>query len=264
MADRRVQLRGGAETADRRLDRLPELDPRSRDYPVRRHLAADTPIHARVWRLLRSLMGDQGREGACVEFGLLHVLACLPVAQALAVLRAIRGEHLIYWPAQHDDPWPGGEYPGASPREGGTSETTAMRFLKAVGVISEFSWAFDFDAAVQGVVNVGPANLALAWTDGMMEASREGLIRDQGPVVGGHDVAWIGVQPGKRIDGQRIDVAVIAQSWGLDYGDRGRVYLPLDDLARRVADDGTVAFLHGEQRIDLDRLRQAASAVLAR
>lgn len=259
-----VSLRDGSATSDRRLDRLTELDPRSRDYPVRRVLAAGGGIHAKVWRLDRRLMGDQGREGACVEFGLLHVLACLPLAQALLVLQAIRREHLIYWPAQHDDPWPGGEYPGATPREGGTSETTAMRFLKAVGIIESFSWAFTFDEAVQGVCNVAPANLALAWTDGMMEASPAGLIRDEGPVVGGHDVAWIGVQPKMRIDGRKVDVAVIAQSWGLDYGDRGRVYLPLEDLERRLADDGTCAFLHGEAWIDLPRLRQAASAVLAR
>jgi hypothetical protein len=254
-------LRDGGSTGDRRLDRLVELDPRSREYPIGAVLRT-LDVRSHVWRLLRVLYGDQGHEGACVEFGLLHVLACLPIVQQLAVLQAIRREHLIYWPSQVRDPFPGGEYPGAVPQEGGTSETTALKLLREAGIISSYSWAFNFDEAVAGVVHSGPANVAIGWTDGMMEASPEGLIRDEGPVVGGHDVAWIGVQIAKRIDGRRLDVAVIAQSWGLDYGDRGRVYLPLEDLSARLADQGTCGFVHGETQIDVGRLRALAARIV--
>lgn len=246
---RAATLKDGSGTGDRRLDRIPELDPRSRGFGVTRRREAAGPVRSRTWRLDRRLMGDQGQEGACVEFGLSHVLAASPVSQPLGVLRAIRDGHLIYWPAQAGDPWPGGSYPGASPVYEGTSELTGLKVAQRLGFITGYSWAFGIDEAVAGVVNVGPANLALGWTEGMMDARPGGLIRDEGDVVGGHDVAMIGVRLGARLDGERHDVAVIAQSWGLGYGDRGRVYLPLSDLERRLADDGTCAFVDGERRV---------------
>jgi hypothetical protein len=201
----------------------------------------------------------------CVEFGLSHVLAAMPITQALRVLQAVRARHLIYWPAQGQrtpwlpagwtgDPWPGGSYPGASPVYEGTSELTGMKVAQQLGFIGGYEWAFRFDDAVAGVLHVGAANLALGWTQGMMDARPDGLIEDTGNVVGGHDVAWIGCLFGKRMrsdgrGGPRRDVAVIAQSWGLGYGDRGRVYVPLEDLQRRLADDGTCAFVNGEKKV---------------
>jgi hypothetical protein len=255
-----TQLRDGSTTRDPRLDRLVEMDERSRAHRIGAVTPAVVARKSKVWRLERRLMGDQGQEGACTEFGLTHVLATMPVAQALAVLQLIRREHRIYWPAQGQrrpwlppdwagDPWPGGSYPGASPRYEGTSELSAIKAAQALGLFESYSWALNFDEALDGVLHVGAANLALNWTHGMMEATPEGLIRDSGPVVGGHDLAWIGVEFGKRIDGRKLDVAVLAQSWGLDYGDRGRVYIALDDLERRLDDDGTCAFLLGERRL---------------
>lgn len=247
-----IKLKDGRTTEDPRLDRIPEFDERSRNYPVSLHLRKVTRQN-RVWRLPRYLMGDQGREGACTEFGISHVLAAYPLAQALRILRAVRNGHRIYWPAQQQDPWPGGSYPGADPTYEGTSELSALKVARDLGFFSEFSWAFGIDQLVDGVVSHGPANLALDWTRGMARPRPDGLIRNEGDVIGGHDVAMIGVLFDKRLPGDprgtKRDLAVIAQSWGLDHGDRGRVYLPLSDLEEQLKDDGTAAFIHGEKKL---------------
>lgn len=256
------RLRDESTTADPRLDRLVQLDERSRGYALR---AADRPSRDKVWRLDRSRMGDQGNEGACVEYGLSHVIACLPISVPQPLLARIRLEHLIYWTAQGmtrpwtpagwtGDPWAGGSYPGANPNYEGTSELAGIKVLQLLGFVTGYHWAFNIDDAVGGVMWEGPANLGLNWTRGMSRPRWDGLAEDDGEVIGGHDVAWIGVQWGWRApsdgrDGPKRDVAVIAQSWGLDQGDRGRIYVPLIDVERRLADDGTCAFLRGEKTV---------------
>jgi hypothetical protein len=251
---RGLKLRGGAITRDGRLDRVAQLDPRNRNHPVTARLPEIVERKTKVWSLDRRWLGDQGQEGACVEYGLTHVISAMPVRQKLAIIRAIRAGHRIYWPAQRTDPWPGGSYPGATPFYEGTSEEAGMLVLRELGAIDGFDWAFGIDQGIAGVVNVGPANLALNWTEGMMHARPDGLITDQGSVVGGHDVAWTGVRFGVRLpgdgpNGPKRDLAVIPQSWGLDFGNRGFVYLTLEDLASRLRDDGTCAFLRGERQL---------------
>lgn len=243
------------------MDRIAELDLRNRDYPVTARLRGAVVRKSKVWRLERRLMGDQGQEGACVEFGLSHVLACLPVAQALAVLARIRAAHLVYWAAQRRDPWPGGSYPGARPVYEGTSELAGMQVLRDMGAIDGFDWAFGIDQAIDGVLAHGPANLALNWTEGLSNPRPDGLAEDDGRVIGGHDVALIGFLFEHRLPldprGTRRDLGVLAQSWGLGHGDGGRIYVPIADLSGRLGDDGTCAFLRGERRLSLAQLPAA-------
>lgn len=249
-----IQLRDGSTTEDRRLDRIKFLDPRSRGFAIQERVGT-VPLKSKVWRLWRKFYGDQGEEGACVEFGILHVLATLPVAQALAVLQLIRREHRIYWPAQRIDPWEGGSYPGASPVYEGTSEVAGLKIARDLGFFTEFTWAFGIDQALSGLIAHGAGNLALDWTEGMSKPRPNGLITADGSVMGGHDVALIGVLLGHKLKGEPSrDLAVIAQSWGLDHGDRGRVYLPLEDLDKQLRAGGTCAFVHGEKRLELHNL----------
>ncbi len=246
-----IELRDGSTTEDPRLDRIKNLDPRSRSFAIVDRIST-TPPKSKVHRLTRKLYGDQGREGACVEFGILHMLACSPVAQVREVLETIRREHRIYWPAQRDDPWHGGSYPGAAPFYEGTSEVSGLKIARDMGFFTEFTWAFGIDQGIAGIVGHGAANLALDWTEGMSRPRPSGLISADGATVGGHDVAWIGVLFNHKLkDEPRQDLAVIAQSWGLDHGDRGRVYLPLADLDKQLRAGGTCAFVHGEKRVKL-------------
>lgn len=237
-----LRLRDGSKTADRKLDRLVQFDPKSREYPVTALLAAP-PEKPRTWRLERARMGDQRSEGACTEFGLTHVLAARPSPSSLAPIRVVRDRHLFYWEAQRRDPWEGGSYPGADPVYEGTSTLAVLQVAKELGFFGAYHWAFSLEQVVQGILDVGPAVLGLNWTTGMASPRPDGLIEATGPVDGGHCVAGIGIDHRRFGDGRVLDVVVIAQSWGLAHGDRGRVYLPLDQLGERLADHGECAFV---------------------
>lgn len=239
-----VQLKDGTEASDPRLDRIVEFDEASRNYPITARLGA-APPKERIWRLDRAKMGDQGREGACVEFGITHELAAAPVYVPGYQLVQLRSGHLIYWPAQRDDQWPGGEYPGASPQYGGTSLLAGLKRGRALGYFDSFHWSFGMDEAVEGVLTVGPAVIAVTWLSSMFDPDENGLVRCSGNAEGGHCIAWIGVVKRQRFGTDRV--AVLAQSWGLDYGDRGRIYIRLPELQERLEDDGECAFMSGRK-----------------
>ncbi len=236
------KLRDGSKTSDLKLDRIVQFDPKSREYPVSALLAAP-PEKRCTWHLDRARMGNQQNEGACTEFGLTHALAARPKASSLAPIRVVRDRHLFYWPAQRRDPWEGGSYPGADPVYEGTSTLAVLQVARDLGFFGAYHWAFGLEQVVQGILGVGPAVLGLNWTSGMASPRPDGLIEATGAVDGGHCVAGIGIDHKRFADGRVLDVLVIAQSWGLVHGDRGRVYLPLDQLGERLADHGECAFV---------------------
>jgi hypothetical protein len=245
-----IELKGGHRTSDPKLDRIPEFDEASREHPIAAVLP-EGKIASKTWTLRRDLMGNQGREGACVEFGITHELGAQPVVVPRATLALIRREHRIYWPAQESDPWPGGEYPGATPRYGGTSLLSGIKVAQAMGFFDAYKWAFSIDEGIAGVVHTGPAVIAISLTEGLANARPDGLALDEGSVLGGHCLAWTGVQFGRRFSDGKRDVAVLPQSWGPDVGDHGRIYVPLADLERRLKDDGETAFFSGRHAAKL-------------
>lgn len=241
------QLKGGHHTADKRLDRVPQFDDRSKRF----RLAAppDAALHSRVWRLERSRMGDQGNEGACVEFGITHELAAAPVQVSRARLTAIRSGHAIYWPAQREDEWPGGSYPGAQPVYEGTSVLAGLKVTTGLGYYDGYRWGFTDDERVAGVVHEGPGVCGTWWPEGAAHPRPSGLITTDGSDLGGHCVAWIGVMFGHKLKGERrMDIAVIAQSWGLDHGDGGRVYCELSSWLALLQREAEVAFPIGRRQ----------------
>lgn len=236
-------LRDGSVAWDGRLDRLISFDPKSRNFPVTfAKPAAAMPLSDRLWRLSAAKMGDQGHEGACVEFGISHELAARPVEVTLAQLRRIRDNHLIYWQAQREDEWPGGSYPGGVPAYEGTSVLAGMKVTAALGFYDEFRWAFTDDERVAAVVHEGPLVCGCWYTDEMFSPRPSGLVHTGGNDAGGHCMAWIGVQFGHKLPGEpRMDLAVLAQSWGLTFGDHGRIYVKLTDWLALLKRDGETA-----------------------
>lgn len=79
-------LKGGIITRDRRLDRVPQFDPRSRQYNVR----LVTPLREpRSYSWFPGDPLDQGGEGECVGFGVACDLAARPV-----VVQGVIGIHV--------------------------------------------------------------------------------------------------------------------------------------------------------------------------
>lgn len=74
---------------------------------------------------------NQGDEGRCVEFATLRMLSQLYRTKFDLTRKA------LYFDAQREDEWPGGEYPGGSPSYSGTSVRAALEVVRRAGAIAK-------------------------------------------------------------------------------------------------------------------------------
>src|SRR5688572_15643562 len=186
-------LRDDSYTFNRKLGRLIEVDERSTvEYPIRTLLSPMQLNSPRSYTWSVSISLDQGDTGSCVGHAIAHELAARPVVvSGMTSKFAIES---IYWEAQKIDPWPGGEYPGASPDiYAGTSVLSGMKVAKSLGHYSEYRWAVDELDLRVSVGYKGPAVIGVNWYDGMLDTDKDGFIHPDGDIVGGHCVLVNGV-----------------------------------------------------------------------
>lgn len=227
-----IQLRGNTATNDRRLDRIPQFDPLSRNYPIAPMRRSARKLRSYTWRCYDWF--DQGREGACVAFGLGHELAARP-----SEVRGLDYNFLlkkIYWEAQKIDYWSGGSYPGASPRYEGTSVLAGVKVVKRLNYIKQYRWAFGLEEALYGIGHNGPAVIGVNWREGMLNTDSSGYIRNTGRSVGGHCVLVYQVDMRNR----RV---TIRNSWGKGWGRNGNCYVTFKDFEAMLQDRGECCFL---------------------
>ena len=223
-------LRDGTTTEDVRLDRLIEFDTRSRSYGIAA-VVESKPLRSYTWSCGEWF--DQGRQGACVAYSLSHELVARP-----AVVKGITDPWIreLYYQVQRDDPWPGGEYPGADPVYGGTSVLSGLKALQSQGFCGSYRWAFGLQDVLLGVGYSGPACLGINWFEGMFDVDSEGYVRVTGSAVGGHAIIVRSVNlPAKRV--------TLRNSWGRDWGRDGDCYMSFDDLEKLLYMQGEAAFL---------------------
>lgn len=264
-------LRDGSVSQSVRLDRLIEFDDRSKEYPVR-SLSLPAAIKTKTWELPRRRFVNQGEEGACVSAGFGHDSASEPYQTSQLHMEWLRTN--VYWVAQgmknnlmpvdwQGDPWPGGAYPGATPFYEGTSVLTGAKVMQSYGFFENYHWAFSIDDLVRAVIGAGTVVLGLWWTEGQMYPEPNGLMKYEGNKLGGHCVCCRGIWvpnrsgyisriPGKPYVGE--PVAVIPQSWGLDYGNRGEVYMPLSELEKALKDQGECCVPVNRKKVDIRRM----------
>ena len=205
---------------DPRLDRLPEFDERSRNYPVRALISAPRQ-RSYTWSCNTFL--DQGREGACVGFAIAHEFAARPVSVPVTNIDA----RDLYHRARELDQWPGEDYEG-------TSVLGGMRAALETQYITEYRWAFGIDDLIWAIGHKGPAILGINWHEGMIEPDRRGWIRPTGAVVGGHAILARGVNLARNY-------IYLHNSWGSDWGSKGMCRIAIDDLGELLDNDGEAA-----------------------
>lgn len=235
-------LRDGTKTEDPRLDRLVEFDPRSRAFSV----TDGVPDQYLKWDGLEVIQKvrikqkgphlNQGREGACVGMALTNAMRYEPNMGSLATYNEKFAVTKIYHPAQRNDQWPGGEYPGADPRMQGTSVLAGLKELKRLGLIKAYRWAFTMEEVMLGIGYFGVAIFGLPWYEGMAHPKADGRITPTGRILGGHCIA------GFRYSRDQGKVWM-AQTWGMDHGVDGEVYMMIDDLDKVRQQQGECAFV---------------------
>ena len=172
------QLRGGFQTDDARLDRLPDFDERSRGYAAV-EIAPSTELVSKAWPLRWGL--NQGREGACTNFGLAHNRLGSPsprrLGDTVAEIEALCFK--LYGRSKQLDPWPGEDYEG-------TSLLAAAKAWREARLLGSFRWAFGIDDLLITVAQLGSTVIASDWLEGMSEPGSDGLLDVSGEFVGGH------------------------------------------------------------------------------
>ncbi len=223
-----IKLKGGHTTTDPRLDRIPEFDERSRQFPIRALVTEQAPLRSRGWSCPAWL--NQRREGACVGFAWSHELSAYPVAVPGISDEFARG---IYREAQKLDQWPGETYSG-------TSVLAGAKAISAAGYMDEYRWAFGVDDALRAVGYQGPVVVGIRWYDSMFETRPSGLIEVTPGGGGGHAILVRGVSLKARLKGERKPMAVVRlrNSWGRNWGVEGDCYIRVEDFSSLLEAQG--------------------------
>lgn len=243
-----IQLRGGYVTFDSNLDRIypgvaehwSSLNYLARDLKVRGGTLAARPFRSFTHRVDQWL--DQGQEGRCVEYGLCHELLARPVVVERAAVDKILADKAIYWPAQQEDQWPGGSYPGATPTYEGTSVLAGTKVAARLGFYGEYRWGLDAADLARMVGYKGPAVIGVDWYEGMYEPDADGFLHVSGNQVGGHCILVHGVKIGwsnEALDTEK-SYFKLWNSWGKDWGMGGVGYLSWTDMETLIAHEGEV------------------------
>lgn len=204
---------------DPRLDRIPEFDERSRQYPIR-SLVEALPLRSYTWNSMGVVL-DQGVEGACVGFSIAHELAAMPVP--IANVNEVLARR-IYSRAKQLDEWPGEAYSG-------TSVLAGMKAAVEMGYFGEYRWAFGEADLALAIGYKGPAVLGIPWYEGMMHPDAAGYLRPTGTLVGGHAIMCHSISITR-------DRYAVHNSWGKDWGINGNAYIKRADMRALLAKQG--------------------------
>lgn len=217
---------------DRKLDWVPQFDPRSRDYGirgvVRRGVTVPRPV---MWQ--EGVVLDQGSEGACVGFAWMgEALAEPAMPEPQPMVAAANKKAISYYKmAKKLDAFPGEDYSG-------TSVLAGAKVMKREGWIDGYRWCFSIEEVRDALINAGPVVIGIPWYDSMYETDRNGLVRIDGRLVGGHAILLTGYSPNKVIAGRTMEVYRWRNSWGEGYGQGGSGYIDHRDLAMLLEQGG--------------------------
>lgn len=199
----------------RTFGRIAKPDDRDQNY----RLTAPRRKSKRISRYWSDhwFFGNQGQNPYCVGFAWVHWLSNHPVRQWV-------NPEGVYHVAQRFDEWPGEDYEGTSVRAG-------AKVLQSLGFISEYRWGFDLPSIVATVLEVGPVVFGTDWYEGMSEPDKYGYLNPTGQILGGHAYLVNGVDTRR----QRFR---IKNSWGQDWGIKGRAYLSFADAEKLITEGG--------------------------
>lgn len=173
---------------------------------------------------------DQGNLGSCTGNA---GIGCL----GTGVFFGSRGAHYsltedgataLYSDATKADSY-SGDYP---PTDTGSDGLTVAKVLTAAGEICGYQHTFNLEDALKALT-VTPFITGVNWYEGMFNPASDGQVKLNGAVAGGHEF----VADQLDVDNERI---WFTNSWGADWGVKGRFYMTWSDYGMLLEQQGDV------------------------
>lgn len=217
------------------LGRLHNVDERDRQYPAKMLLADSLPDRKFRYWWDHGIWLDQGNTPQCTAYSALHFLEDGSVTQFPLKPGAppISNPVHIYNEAQKRDGFP-------LPHDGSTIRAV-MKVLTIKRLVTAYYWAWDLETLVDTVLHHSPVIVGTNWYRGMFYPDKDGIIKVAGANAGGHAYVINGVNVEKRL-------LRIKNSWGRDWGAKGRAWISFDDMARLIGENAEVAIATERQR----------------
>lgn len=206
---------------DPRLGRHVEHDPRSRAFPA----PATATITSKTWRHYGRIL-DQGQVGSCTGNAMAQALNTHPLHVSRTPYLTEGDADALYSLATSLD-----DVPGAwPPDDTGSSGLAVAKAAQEKGYITGYTHAFGLDHTLAALMN-GPLIVGTNWTQNMFHPDAHGFVKPTGAVAGGHEYLLLGVNTDRGY-------ATFLNSWGADWGLRGRFHMTLDDFGALLANGG--------------------------
>ncbi len=172
---------------------------------------------SKIWELRQQL--DQASTPHCVGFGWAGWHNSKPVD---APLWSNTDGHELYYEIKLID--------GEPREENGSSVRSGAKAMRNRGRIDTYVWASTTAEITAWIQQRGPVVAGTDWTGSMFRPDRDGFIRPEGSVEGGHCYLLLGYDASRG-------AYLIENSWG-SWGQDGRAWIRVDDFGQLLNGNG--------------------------
>lgn len=207
------------------LGRVYVPDPSDKLMPMRASLPKAKSLRRKRFWYANGWWGNQGESSMCVAYSWTHWLEDGPFMHN-SKNKPIVNPAEIYKEAQKIDQWPGENYNGTTVRAG-------AQVLQKLGLISEYTWAFNVDSVVEALLEIGPVVVGTMWYESMFQP-KNGIVVpdfDAKKEAGGHAYLLDGVN-------KTTGMIRIKNSWGKGWGKNGFGYIKIEDMDKLIRANG--------------------------
>lgn len=224
-------------TAEHNLGRRFAPDPGDAAYSIEARRLPPRPVRriTKHWPLFRIPL-NQGGEGTCVGHGWWHWLLAAPVIQNKILMGLKLTPRELYILSLAVDEWIENDW---GDMQFGTSVRAGGKVLQSLGLISEYNvtqsvhtaadWLGGKDA--NNLFIGGPLVIGVNWYTSMFDTDAEGFLKIGGRIEGGHCTTLLGWSEPRG-------VFYGVNSWGINWGKRGRFMIAAEDFSRLLSEDG--------------------------